>query len=347
MNFKPAQLENSLKNIGIDIKCIVLFGSNEGAIADMQKKCVEAVCGSMDDAFNCAQMEMEDVSKDGREVYSEFYAQSLMGGRRAVVVKNVTDALTAALKNMIPETSSENVLILSSASLNTRSSLITWAKDREDVIICAFYEDRESDLGSTTQNMLHEKGLNIDVPTLQFLCSRLSPDRKLNRGEIDKLVTYMGERTTVTAADVRAAVSDVAGANVEDLCYFTAGGEVKKACDIYNRLIKEGNEPATIVRQLSYHFSKLLDCAAQLEDGKNIEDAMKSIRPALMFYRKTAFMRQLQIWNKHRLLRIMKALYETERDCKTTNTPAEQCAGYFVLRLADTARQLMQKRQVI
>ena len=135
MNFKPSQLENTLKNIGTNIKCIVLFGTNEGAIADLQKKCAEAVCGSTQDAFNYVQLNMEDIAKDGGEVYAEFHAQSLMGGRRAIVVKNADNNLTPLLKNMLPETKSENVLILSSLSLNTRSSLITWAKDREEVII--------------------------------------------------------------------------------------------------------------------------------------------------------------------------------------------------------------------
>lgn len=343
MNFKPAQLENSLKSLGTNIKCIVLFGTNEGAIADLQKKCAEAVCGSIDDAFSYAQLEMENISKEGQELYAEYHAQSLMGGRRAIVVKNADNNLASVLKNMLPETNSENLLILSSSSLKTNSSLITWAKDREDVIICGLYEDREADLGSITQNMLREKGLSIDVPTLQLLCARLSPDRKLNQGEIDKLAIYMGNRTEVTADDVRAAVSDVAGASAEDLCYFVAGGDVKKACKMYDRLIKEGAEPATLVRQIAYHFAKLLECAAQIEGNKSIDEVIKSIRPPLMFYRKTAFTNQLKIWNKNRLLRIMKSVYETERDCKTTNMPAEQTAGYLVLRLADAAHNLAAK----
>ena len=344
MNFKQVQLENALKNIDVKIKCIILFGTNEGAIVDLQKKCAEAVCGSTQDAFNYVQLNMEDISKDGGEIYAEFCAQSLMGGRRAIVVKNADNNLASLLKNMLPETTSENLLILSSLSLNTRSSIITWAKDREDVIICGCYEDREEDLGTVAQNMLREKGLSADVATLQLLCSRLSPDRKLSQSEIDKLAVYMGDRTNVTTEDIKAVVSDVAGANVEDLCYFVAEGLVKKACNMYERLLKEGQEPSTLIRQIAYHYAKLLQCVAQIESGKTIDEAISSIRPPLMFYRKASFKRQMQIWNKDRLLRIMKALYDTERDCKTTNFPAEQCAAYFVLRLSDAANKLQQKK---
>ena len=344
MNFKPAQFEGMIARLSPAVKCVVLFGNNEGAIATLQQKCAEAVCGDMNDAFRCCVLEMEKISKDGREIYAEFYAQSLMGGRRAIVVKNADNNLAALLKNMLPETQSENLLILSSLTLNTRSSLVTWAKEREDTIIVGCYEDRDEDIASSVSKMLQERGISSDVSTLQLLCSRLSPDRKLNASELDKLAMYMGERKTLSADDVRAAVSDVAGANIEDMCYYTAGGDVARASRIYSRLLKEGAEPASLIRQISYHFMKLLDCAAQMEKGESAEGSLKTLRPQLMFYRKPLFLRQLKIWNKERIIMALGMLYDCERDCKTTNYPAEQCGGYTILRLAGAAQKLQQNR---
>ena len=88
MNFKPAQLDSFFKNPNPDVKCVILFGNNEGTIAMLQKKCAEAVCENIQDAFRCASLEMSEISKDGQEIYAEYYAQSLMGGRRAVIVRN-------------------------------------------------------------------------------------------------------------------------------------------------------------------------------------------------------------------------------------------------------------------
>lgn len=339
MNFKPAQLESFCRSPNPAVKCIILFGNNEGTIAIWQKKCAEAVCGNIQDAFQCCVLEMEKISKDGQEVYAEFCAQSLMGGRRVVIVKNGDNNLAAVVKNLIPETTSENLLIISSSSLNTKSSLITWAKEREDVIIVGCYEDREENIAESVSAMLRERGLSAGPETLQVLCSRLSPDRKVNQGEIDKLAMYLGERKTVDIADVKAAVSDVAGANFEDLCYYVAGGDTLKATQMFTRLLKEGEEPASIIRQLSYHFSKLLGCVAIIEQGKSTDEAVKSLRPPLMFYRRSAFESQLRFWSKELLLRVLGMLYDCERDCKTTNLPAEQCAGYCILRISGAVRK--------
>ena len=344
MNFKQAQLESFCKNPNPDVKCVILFGSNEGTIALLLKKCAEAVCGSVQDAFRYASLDMSEISKDGQEIYAEYYAQSLMGGRRSIVVKNADNNLATVLKNMIPDTKSDNFLIICSSSLNTKSSLITWAKDRADVIIVGCYDDREENISESAAALLREQGLTYDTSVLQVLCSRLSPDRKVNQGEIEKLAMYMGERKNVTIADVKAAVSDVAGANYEDFCYYVAGGEVLKSCAMFERLLKEGEEPAVIIRQLTYHFNKILSCAALLEQGKSVEDAVKSLRPPLMFYRKDAFKNQLKIWQRERLLGALSMLYDCERDCKTTNLPAEQIASYCVMRISGAARKLSAQR---
>ena len=341
MNFKPSQMESFCRAPNPDVKCVILFGNNKGAISLLQKQCAQAVCGDVKDAFRYAVLEAENLSKDFGEIYAEFHAQSLIGGRRVVLVKNVENSIAAFLKNMLSETKSQNLLILSSTTLNTRSSLITWAKDRTDVIIVGCYEERDADIVADTEKMLREKGLMIDMPTMQLLCARLSPDKKINQGEINKLEMYLGGRKNVTKEDVKAAVSDVAGANVEDLCYFTAGGNIARATSHFVRLINEGEDASTLVRQISYHFMKLLDCSAQLEKGVTMENVLKTLRPPLMFYRKDEFVRQLKIWHKEHLLDALSKLYDCERECKTTGMPAEELVSF--LRLAGAAQKL-QKR---
>lgn len=343
MNYKPAEFERALSHLNPQIKCVILFGTNEGEIAILAQKCVTAVCGTADDAFNFAALDGDKIAKDGQEVYAEFHAQSLMGGRRVVWVKNADNNLAAPLKEMLPETKSENLLILTSNSLNTKSTLIIWAKDREDVVVVGCYEEREENMATAVAGLLQSKGLQADMATMQLLCARLSPDRKLNEGEIDKLATYMGGRLQITPADV-VAVSDVAGANLEDLCFYTAGGEVRKASAMFKRLLGEGEDAATLIRQISYHFGRLLECLAKTEKGASATEAMKSMRPPLKFYREREFIRQLQIWQRERLLGALKMLYDCERDCKTTGMPADECAGYTILRIAGAADKLAARK---
>ena len=338
MNLKPAQLESFCKNPDPAVKCIVLYGNNEGEISMLQKKCAEAVCGSTSDAFRYCLLQADDISKDGGEIYAEFHAQSLMGGRRVVTVQNIDNGLSAFLKNMLSATVSDNLLILTSVNLRKNSALITWGKERKDILLVPCYEDRASDVYADAEAMLRRKGLEADEMTLQVLCSRLSPDKRLNQCEIDKLAMYMGERKTVSVDDVKNVISDVVGANIEDFCYYTAGGRVEKACAAFERLLKEGNAAASVIRQLEYHFCRLLEVSTQVADGKSIDDAVRSFN--LMFYYKNDFYKQVRCWNKDQLLSALSMLYECERNCKTTDMPDEQIADYAVLRLAKFAAKI-------
>ncbi|MCQ2734328.1 MAG: DNA polymerase III subunit delta [Alphaproteobacteria bacterium] len=344
MNFKSAQFENFCMHPDSAVKCVVLFGPNDGEIATLLGKCVKSICGDANDSFNCSQLDMDTISKDGGEIYAEFHAQSLMGGRRVIVVKNADNTLAPFLKDMLPNSPSENLLVLTSSTMNTKSSIIVWAKERTDIITVGCYEDREADIAQDTARMLQEKGLTTTPQTMQFLCARLSPDCKINQGEIDKLAMYMGKKNVVTTEDVKAAISDVTGANFEDLCYYTAEGEVSKACNMFNRLLNEGEEPATVIRQISYHFLKLLDSVAQLESGKTTDKVIQDMRPPLIFYRKDSYKKQLQIWHKEQLLAALSVLYDCERDCKTTEMPADLCAERAIMRLAGGANKLRAHR---
>lgn len=339
MNIKPVQLASFCRNPNPDIKCIILFGTNEGLINEWQNKCATAVCEDINDAFRYRSFEMEQISSDGGEVYGEYHAQSLMGGRRAVVIKNADNNLYPIIKNMLPETKSENLLIISSTSLNNRSSLISWAKERDDIYVVGCYEERDDNLVKTAAQMLQERGLHASFDTVQFLASKLSPDHKLNVVELDKLALYSSDNKNITIEDIRAVVGDIAGADYDDLSYFVANGNTLKACAVFERLVKEGNEIATIVRQISYHFVKLLSVSALINEGKNTEEALKSLRPPLMFYRKDDFIRQLKIWNKERILSALSMLYECERDCKTTSVPAESVAEYCILRITGAVKK--------
>lgn len=340
MNFRPLQLESFCKNPNPQIKCIVLFGNNEGAISLWSKKCAETVCGNIDDAFHCSTLHMENIGKDSGEVYAEFYAQSLLGGRRVVIVKDADNNLTDFVKKNIPNSKSDNLLLLTSSAYNTKSSIISWAKDRDDIITCGFYEERDADIMKNAAEVMMQYGLTATPQVMQVLCSRLSPDNKINQNEIAKLAEYVGEKKNVQLSDVQVAVSDVAGANIEDLCYYTAEGKVDRACNIFERLIKEGEDVAILIRIVTNHFVKLLECRAKLDEGHSLEETLSKLHPPVIYYRKPDFIKQLKIWNTDRLLGAVQMLYNCERDCKSNSALTSELSSYTILRLSGAAQKL-------
>lgn len=339
MNIKPEQVDGLLKSLPSNIRGVVIYGSNEGMIATLSQQFIRAVSPDIYDAFHVSYLDMAVVSGDIGALYAEFNAQSLMGGRRVVVIKDATNVLTKPLKELLSSSSSDSLLVITSSSLKTKDSLAVMAKDESDFYGIGCYDDRDEDIVAFASKFMSQNGFKIDNTTFQLLCSRLSNDRKISANELDKLITYMGENKTISIDDVLRVISDTSASSQEDLCYFVALGQTEKAIASFNKLIFEGENPVSLIRTLSYHFMKLLDCVVKIESGETADKVVFGLRPPLMFFRKNAFLSQLRLWNRNRIMNALSLLYQTERECKTTDFPAEQAASFALMRLANGVKR--------
>ena len=199
----------------------------------------------------------------------------------------------------------------------------------------ACYEDKNEDICSVLKSM----GMTFEPAAVQLLCSRLSGDRMVNLNELEKLATYMGTAKNVTAEIVGKIISDASDAALDDIYYAALGGDKVKALSFYTRYVNEGNEPAAVVRGLTYHLMKLLVCRAGIENGESVDRAMQRLMPRIIFYRTDAFKQQLSYWSRDKLLRALEMLYAAEKDCKTTNMPAAEVVSMLLLRLAAAAKR--------
>ena len=340
MIYKQAQIDKFLRKPDVGVKCVVVYGTNDGLIAEYVKQFASAVVPDLNDAFQVSQLLWDNISSDPGALAGEYGAQSLMGGRRVVIVREVDNNITKPLKTMLDTVKSDTLLILSSSSLNKKSSLVSLAEEREDFALIACYEDRDEAIYATAKQMFISEGFTINNEALQLLCSRLSNDRKSNIGEIEKLMTYMGTRRNITNDDVFRVISDNSASSCDDVCYFAALGQTMQALAAYQKLLSEGSEPVSIIRNMTYHFMRLLSVVAQAEKGDSLDSAMNKLYPPIIFFRKNSFKTQVSYWKKERLLGVLDLLYRAERDCKTTNMPAEEVGSYTVMQIASAAKKL-------
>ena len=340
MIYKQPQIDRFVKKPDASLKCVVVYGTNDGLVAEYVKQFAQAIVPDLNDAFQVTQLLWENISGDIGTLAGEYGAQSLMGGRRVVIVKEVDNNITKPLKSMLESVKSDSLLILSSSSLNKKSSLVSLAEEREDFALIACYEDRDEAVYTTAREMFIAQGFTINNEAIQLLCSRLSNDRKSNIGEIEKLITYMGTRKNITNDDVLKVISDNSATSSDDVCYFTASGQIEKALQSYNKLLGEGGEPVSVVRNLMYHFMKLVTAVSMVEKGETVDTAISKISPPIIFFRKNSFRNQVSLWSKERLMGVIELLYKAERDCKTTNMPAEEVASYLIMQVASAANRM-------
>lgn len=340
MIFRQVQIDKYLKAPDNNIKCIVIYGSNEGLVAEYVKSFIKSIVPDVNDPFQVAYLSADVVNSDVGVLFGEYSSQSLMGGRRVVVIRDGDNNLTKHLKKLFEEAKSDTLIIIYSDSLNKKSSLVKLAEDSDDFACIACYEDRDEDVYNTAREVFVKNKITIGNDALQMLCSRLSSDRKSNLGEIDKLITYIGDRKNIVVEDILKIVSDTSGTSSEDICYFTASGETEKSQKAYTKHLNENGEPIGVLRGVLYHFEKILGCIAMTEKGMSVDKAVSSLVPRIIFYREASFKKQVSIWNRDKVLGVLELLYKSERNCKTTNMPAEEIVGYTLMQIASAAGKL-------
>lgn len=340
MDFKEKDVARFLKAPDQNVRCVVLFGTNEGMIADLAQKFALTVCADLNDAFLVASFQMDALEKDFGALFGEYNAASLMGGRRVIFVKNANDKLTKPLKELFATSTSDTLLVVSSTSLNTKSSLVTYVKEQSFGAAVGCYEDREDNMATVARSFFIESGITIAPDALQVLCQRMSSDRKASAGELDKLKTYIGARKNVTLDDVMKVVSDTSTGSTDDFCFYVASGDTQKAVKAYQALLYEGKEAASMLRALTYHFLRILECLAKTERGGTAESAIAALRPPLMWFRKSEFVMQLKIWKKNAVFDVLALLYKAELECKTTSMPTEEIGSWTVMQIAGAAKKM-------
>lgn len=340
MIYKQAQIDKYLKKPENAIKAFVIYGNNDGLVAEYVKNLIQTVSKDLYDPFQVVYFNGSDVSAEPANLFAEYTAQSLMGGRRVIVVKDADNNLTKHLKVLFDGTPSDTLILLSSATLNKKSSLVTLAETRDDMAVIACYDDRDEDIFTTARKMMIDNDLTISNEALQLLCSRLSNDRRTNIGEIDKLITYMGDKKNIAVEDIKEVIADQSASSSDDLCYYTACGYSEKSQKALQKLLNEGEEPVSIIRGMVYHFYKILNCLANMEKGDTPEKAMQKLVPKIIYFRESSFRKQLAIWNKEMVFSVMDLLYKCERDCKTTNMPVQEIVSYTLMQISSKAGRI-------
>ena len=146
MQFKQAQIDKYLKKPDDVLRCAVIYGSNEGLQAEYVKKFTTAVCPDPYDPFRVVYLNGSDINSDPGILFGEYNGQSLMGGRRVVIVRDGDNNLTKHVKALLENNVSDTLLIVSSGSLNKKSSLVRLAEENENMAAIACYEDRDEDI---------------------------------------------------------------------------------------------------------------------------------------------------------------------------------------------------------
>jgi DNA polymerase III subunit delta len=329
MKLMPARVPGFLRDPG-PVRVVLLYGEDAGMIRERAEALVRSVAQSLDDPFLIAELGRDQM----RDLPNEAASMSLVGGRRVVRVRDVTDAAADAVRAVLKGTAPA-LVVLEGGSLPSRSKLRTLLEAAPDGAAIGCYPEEGRALEDTIRSVLQSGGVGIDPDALSWLSQHLGADRASTRAELEKLALYVGPGNRVDIDAAMTCVGDLAGLSLEDAVFAATAGDVATADRALELAMAEGAAPVQVLRVALNHLQRLHRVRLAMDQqGIAAAEATKALRPPVFYRVVGAFNRALGLWSAVSLSAAIAAMTEAERGCKRTGWPDQALCRGAVLTLA-------------
>jgi len=328
-------IEPFVKKPSAEARVILIYGPDAGLMRERSNTIGKTIVADLNDPFNAVTLSSDQIAEDPARLFDEAGAMSLMGGNRLIRIEGGSDKITTTLKDYLNNPSRENLVVIEAGELTPRSTLRVLCEKSASAAALPCYVEDERGVSTLIRQMAAEQGYTVQADAIHWLSSNIAGDRARARSEIDKLFLYAGKASkTITLEDARAACGEAGDQSIDDLIYAMGSGKTEQSLTAYNKLLEEGVAVVTILRAIQTHFRRLHFVKTSVESGAPIEQAMKSLQPAVFFKQEDAFKAHLRKYPAPKLLAMMGRLSQIEAQTKTTGAPVETLCSQAILSLS-------------
>ena len=170
------------------------------------------------------------------------------------------ELLDAYLENPAPFT----VLVIEAGGLDLRMKLGKLLAEKSLVVECGLGEnlgERQNAAVRLARVIAKEQGVEFERGAAEDLAEFVAADLLRLKTEIDKLATFAAARKLIRREDVGALVVSEKTTTVWELADLLASRQGNKALEFLNRLLRDGEEPLSMLGAITWMYRKLIEAS--------------------------------------------------------------------------------------
>lgn len=335
---KAHQAQAFLSSPDPKIRAVLFFGADVGLVAERAALFAKAAAARSDPPGELLRLDDADLDGNPDRLVVELGTVPMFGGPKIVRVTAGRRINAAALRPLVEDAGLEGTLIVEAGNLKPDEALRALFEKAPRAAAVACYADAAQDLDALVRDMAQAAGATITADARQALVERLGADRALSRGEIEKLLLYVGSAREISVDDVEAVVGDVSELALERITFAAAAGDAARAVAECGRAVSSGESPQAIIAALGRHFQRLHRVRAQVDGGSPLDDVLRRMRPPLHFKQKDAFAAQCRIWSTARLTDALQRISTAAKAARLTSALEDALSERLAIGLAMMAR---------
>ena len=189
------------------------------------------------------------------------------------------DEAVAQLGAYLEDPAPFTVLVVEATALDQRMKLGKLLAEKTLVVECGLGEkpeERQAAAVALAQALGKEQGIEFERGAAEDLAEFVAADLMRLKTEIDKLATFAAAKKVIGRADVSALVISEKTTTVWELADLLASRQGRKALDFLDRLLRDGEEPLSLLGAMTWMYRKLIE-ASEVKGATNGWQAARAL----------------------------------------------------------------------
>jgi DNA polymerase-3 subunit delta len=249
------------------------------------------------------------------------------------------DALVKQLSEYLANPAPFSVLVFEATVLDQRMRLAKMFAEKTVVVTVKLSdkpEERAKLAAPLAFEMARKLGVELDRGVAEDLAEMLNGELAAIRTELEKLAAYVGDRRCITRSDIELLVVSAHKYSVWELADMLASRKPSVALEFLDGLLREGEQPASLLGALAWMYRKLLE-AQELPAG--VQGWQAASRLHMQAKTAELAVRQSRKFPRAQLTTGLAALYEADSRLKSGGSSQRAVMEFLVAQLASSPPQ--------
>ena len=295
------------KIISLNLNIHLIYGNNEGIkqdiISNFYKKNYEGEVLKYDE---------QDILTNKDEFISSLLNKSLFETEKLIIISRGTDKLTTVINELLDRKEIGAKIIIKSSNLEKKSKLRNLFEKEKNVICTPVYEDDSRSLNFIINNFLKDYKLSLSQEIKNILIERSNGDRINLKNELSKLKNLSITKKKLSIEDVLKLSNLAENYSVFELSDNYLAKNSKKVSNILNENNYSSDDCILIIRTILNKSKRLLKIRNEVDNNKNIDQVISTIKPPIFWKEKEIVKKQAQSWSTNEVKNIIFKINDLE-----------------------------------
>ena len=314
MILKSYEIQKNKSNLS-KYNFFMLYGENFGLKKDI-KGYIEIEIKKTNKHIEISSLYENDILNNEENFFNSIFSGSLFSEKKIIIIHESTDKIINNVTNIYNKYVENVYLIFFSDVLEKKSKLRNFFEINKKTICVPCYLDSEKDLEIIAQLELKKSSINLSREAINLLIEKSNSDRNNLKNEIEKIRSYALNKKRIEFDEIKSLINFSGDHKSDILVNECLCGNILQYKKVVSEIYISTINQVYLLRILSNKIQRLLKIKEKENKLNNLDKLINSSTPTIFWKEKPLVKKQLSIWNRNDLNKLISEINNTELLCK-------------------------------